>query len=310
MSYDIFSDLPHVARKLLHEPWLILPAHHLSMVEQLEAHRSQPTHLRSYASVDKKKDSKKATADAPPEGQLNPVTFYDQATGLAVLAVEGTIGKKLGWLETMCGGFDLNALEDGLSQLADLKPTAVQLYLDTPGGTVTGIAEAAAMIEDFAATVAPVHAYVDIMCCSAGQWLASGATTCCAAPSALLGSIGVYNAMFDTTARYAAAGTTVHRATSGPLKGAGIPGTRPTDRQLEAMQAEVTRLAQDFYDQMNRSQATAGRPPLDPATHFTGGTFRAGTPTGAPLVDAILPSRQNHMNMLATQYARRTRRAA
>jgi ClpP class serine protease len=262
MNYDIFSDLPHIATKLLHEPWLILPAHHLSMVEQLEAHRAQPADFRQALAAEKNKGGKKAAVEEPPEGQLNPVTFFDKNTGLAVIAVEGTIGKKLSWLETMCGGVDLNALEDGLSRLADEKPTAVQLYLDTPGGTVTGVAEAAAMIEEFAANVAPVHAYVDIMCCSAGEWLASGATSRCAAGSALLGSIGVYNAMFDQSARYAQQGVTVHLKTSGPLKGAGFPGTRPTDRQLEAMQAEVDRLAQDFYGQMNRRQKAAGRPAL------------------------------------------------
>lgn len=302
MSYDIFSDLPHIATKLLHEPWLILPSHHYSMVEQLEAHRSQPADLRQ--SIDKKKDTKK-TPDPTPEGQLNNVTFYDQTTGLGIIAVEGTIGKKLGFLETMCGGFDLNALEDGLHQLAAQKPTAVQLYLDTPGGTVTGVAEAAAMIEDFATNIAPVHAYVDIMCCSAGEWLASAATTRAAAPSALLGSIGVYNAMFDQSARYAAQGVTVHLAASGPLKGAGFPGVRPTDKQLEAMKAEVDRLAQDFYDQMSRRQSAMGRPSLDPAIHFTGGTFRANTPAGTALADALIPNRAAHFSMLAHTYARK-----
>ena len=301
MSYDPFSDLPHIATKLLHEPWLIYPAHHLSMVEQLEAYRSQPLEARR-AAVEKKSDSKKAAAPTLPEGQINNVTFYDKASGIAIIAIEGTIGKKLGMLETLCGGFDLNALEDGLTQLAALQPTAVQLYLDTPGGTVTGITEAAAMIEQFSATVAPVWAYVDIMCCSAGAWLASAATTMMAAPSALLGSIGVYNAMYDQSARYADMGIGVHLKSSGPLKGAGFPGTRPTDRQLEAMQQEVDRLAQDFFSQMQRSQKAARRPALDPAIHFTGGTFRASSAAGSALVDAVIPNRALHLSLLAHQY--------
>ena len=166
-------------------------------------------------------------------------------------------------------------------------------------------AEHVQVVEEFAGMVAPVHAYVDVMCCSAGEWLASGATSRCAAGSALLGSIGVYNAMFDQSARYAEMGVTVHLKSSGPLKGAGYPGTRPTDRQLEAMQSEVDRLAQDFYEQMNRRQKASGRPDLEPATHFSGGTFRAGTPAGAALVDAIIPNRGAHLRMLAMQHARK-----
>lgn len=301
-EYNIFSDLPHIAAKLMHEPWLILPSVHLSMVEQLEAHRALPPAMRQEKMAAREK---KPVEEEKPEGWVNRITTFDKASGLAFINVEGVIGKKLGWFESMCGGFDLNALEDGLEKLADLRPSAVQLYLDTPGGTVTGVAEAAAAIEEFSGMVAPVHAYVDIMCCSAGEWLAAGATSRCAAGSALLGSIGVYNAMFDQSARYAEQGVTVHLKSSGPLKGAGYPGTRPTDRQLEAMQDEVNRLAGQFFGQMTRRQSAMGRAALDPATHFTGGTFRADTPGGAALVDAIVPSRRAHMSQIATQYSRR-----
>ena len=170
MSYDIFTDLPRIGAVLLHEPWLILPSVHQTMVEQLESYRSNPAASVRLAGG-KKQDEEK------PEGYVNRLTTFDKASGIAMINVEGVIGKKLGWLDTMCGGVDLNELEDGLEKLADLKPSAVQLYLDTPGGTVTGVAEATAALEEFAANVAPVHAYTDIMCCSAGEWLASGATS-------------------------------------------------------------------------------------------------------------------------------------
>ncbi len=305
-EYNIFSDLPHISAKLFDEPWLILPSMHRSMVAQLEAHRTLPPEMRQEKLA--ARDKKSTPAEEKPEGWVNRITTFDKESGLAFINVEGVIGKKLGWFESMCGGFDLNALEDGLEKLAELRPSAVQLYLDTPGGTVTGVAEASSAVEEFAGMVAPVHAYVDIMCCSAGEWLGAGATSRCAAGSALLGSIGVYNAMYDQSARYAEQGVTVHLKSSGPLKGAGFPGTRPTDRQLEAMQEEVDRLAGQFFGQMTRRQSAMGRAALDPGTHFTGGTFRADTPGGRALVDAIVPSRRAHMSQIAAQYARRPAR--
>ena len=299
MPYNIFSDLPRIAAALHDEPWLILPSHHRSMVEQIAAHRSQPQAYRPGRSS--------SQDEAPPVGYVNAITSYDKASGLAVIDVKGAIGKGLSSMATSCGGFDLNTLEDGLARLADIKPRAVQMYFNTPGGTVTGIEEASAAIEEFSMMTAPIHAYSDALCCSAGEWLAASASSRTAAPSTILGSIGVYSARFDESAMYAKEGVKVHLIASGPDKGAGYPGTEISADHLAKTREEVMALAGEFFAHMSHRQALLGRAPLDPAVHFTGATFRAKSPAGALLHDGLVPSRQAHLRQLAALYTPRRR---
>lgn len=301
MNYNIFSDLPRIAAALMCEPWLIVPEHHRSMVDQIAAHRSQPQGARhSDRSWDR---------SDPPEGYINRITSYDKASGIGMIDIKGVIGKGLSQMAMDCGGFDLNLVDEGLSKLAALKPSAVQLYLNTPGGSVTGVEETAAAIEEFAGTTAPVHAYVDSMCCSAGEWLASGATSLMAAPSAVLGSIGVYSAMVDSSEHYRKEGFQVHLLASAPDKGAGYPGTVVTQGQLDAARAQVMEIAEDFFSQMARRQP-AGRAALVKDIHFSGRTFRAKSAEGAALHDGLLRDRASHLGALVRTHGRTSKSAA
>lgn len=287
MDYHLFSDLPRIGAALLSSPWLILPGHHRSMVEQLEAHRSGKP--RAAPVVVHGDDWE---AEAEPEYGL-----YDPVTRVGLLEIKGVIGKGLSRLSMACGGVCLDQVENALDGLRAHRPRAVQLYLNTPGGTVTGVEEFRQALQDFAAKVCPVHAFSDVMCCSAGEWIAAGATTHHAAGSSVLGSIGVYHPLIDETLRYAQDGVKVHLVNSGPDKGAGYPGTPITSGHIAKARLEVDAIGADFFGAMAKRWKR-----LQPAVHFTGETFRAKSLEGRALHDGILPSRRHHLTWMLKQH--------
>lgn len=300
MSYDVFSDLPRIAAALA-EPWMIMPTHHRLLVEQLVAYREE--RLVNGNNGIRVAMPREPLKEERPEGYVNRITSFDEASGMAVMEVSGVMGKGLSNLAMMCGGVDMNLVHDGLHQLAGLKPVAVQLYLNTPGGSVMGTQEAATMVEEFAENVAPVHAYIDRMSASGGAFLGSGASSIMAAPSAIVGSIGVYDVFMDQTQRLIQEGVKPVVFTSGVLKGAGADGTL-TPAQAAERQRTVLEMAEMFYAQMQRRQPES-RGKLDPAVHFTGGHWQAQSAQGRALVDGLVLDRQMHLGMMMERYGRR-----
>lgn len=76
-------------------------------------------------------------------------------------------------------------------------PTVEQvlLVLDSPGGTVQGIAEAAEALIEFRQAKS-VTAFTDSVCTSGAYWLASLCNGIVATPSAIVGSIGVVSSVY------------------------------------------------------------------------------------------------------------------
>lgn len=307
MNYDIFSDLPHIASALLNEPWMILPSHHRSMVEQLMAHRAALATAPGAITLGSA-SRKPLQQEDPPEGYVNAITSFDKESRLGIIEINGVMGKGLSTLATLCGGVDMNALHDGLDKLSSLGPVAVELYLSTPGGSVNGMQEATSALEEFAASI-PVHGFTDKMCCSAGAFLATGVSTLLAAPTASLGSIGIYSAFLDTSGAYAADGKKLLTFTSGPLKGMGSPGTALTPLQMTEMQRGVDEMAAIFFAQMQRRQPE-NRAALDPTIHFTGGHWQAQSAAGSALHDGLMRDRATHLRHLVSAYAPAKRRSA
>jgi signal peptide peptidase SppA len=115
--------------------------------------------------------------------------------------------------------------------------------ISSPGGTVTGVEEAAlALSRSSKKTVA----YTETEAASAAYWIGSSADRFVATPSATVGSIGVYMAIPDYSKAFEAAGVRMDVIKSGTLKGAGIPGTSLSDAQRADLQAQVEAIHADF----------------------------------------------------------------
>lgn len=111
--------------------------------------------------------------------------------GVAVIPVRGVIGPRLNMLSEMSGGTSFEALTNTVNDAAaDKDIETIVLDIDSPGGTVAGATE-------FAYTLMGIRAKKTVIAQgqftvgSAAYWAASAATKIYAAPSAMIGSIGV-----------------------------------------------------------------------------------------------------------------------
>lgn len=159
----------------------------------------------------------------------------------------------------------------------------ILLVIDSPGGMLAGTQELA---DDIAAAAQAkvLHAHCDDLCASAGYWAASQASFITANRSADVGSIGVYAVVEDLSEAADMAGVKVHVLSSGPLKGAGVPGTEITEELLGEVQASVMEAHGHFQDAIRSGRELDGDA-LEAVS--TGGTFGAAQAKRMGLLDAV-----------------------
>lgn len=248
---NIFARLPRIANAVFCEPWLIQPEfHQLTMTPQLLAAVENPARFHS-SDEDGPRDPHarqrelNATLCAvdqcqwliPPEEKRACVAYNIDENRLAQIYVNGVIGKALGSFEMECGGVCVDQITAALEHLAEYSPSNLAMHYNSPGGTVTGTQECADAISAFSESVAPVHAFTDSMCASAAYWMACAADSFTAAPTAIVGSIGVYCALVDSSQYYQKEGLFVRLISSGVIKGQGTPGV-PLSEEYIAMRRE------------------------------------------------------------------------
>lgn len=123
--------------------------------------------------------------------------------GVATIEVVGPIVRRSDLFSQVSGMTSIDTLaKDFGAAMDDRAVKAIVLAIDSPGGEVTGVAEFADMIRTASSPAAPgggkpVVAYVSGMAASAGYWLASAAARVVCDSTALLGSIGVVQAVRD-----------------------------------------------------------------------------------------------------------------
>ena len=185
-------------------------------------------------------------AEASQEKQWRQSRVFQKVGSVAVVSIEGVIDKRVSSMDLDCyGGCDLADVDDALSQAAAPDIKSVLLYVNTPGGSVTGTPETAARVAALA-KMKPVEAYVDVMACSAGYYIASQASRIVATPSAVLGSIGVYMAILDMSRALEMEGIAVQMIKAGKWKDSGSPYRALTDEERERMQVSVSRMHAQF----------------------------------------------------------------
>ncbi len=162
--------------------------------------------------------------------------------GIAVIDVVGSLMKQ----ESSASSSTSTAMLRGTIRKASADPEVkgIMLRVDSPGGTVAGTQDLA---DDIAAAAArkPMAAYVEDLCASAAYWLASQCPTI-SANKGLVGSIGTYMTVYDTSGAAAMEGVKAYVVRAGKMKGAGTPGTEVTPEQLADWQRIVDALNNDF----------------------------------------------------------------
>lgn len=176
-----------------------------------------------------------ATRAAAPSIVGGP-SFQVTAEGIAVVSIDGMMTKGTSKYE---GTTSTAATRRALRAAAEREDVrAILLRVSSPGGYVDGTADLAADVARIAGEL-PVEAYIEDIGASAAYWVASQAAKVWANPTAVIGSIGTFQVLWDESKAFDAAGIKVHVLSTGPLKGAGQQGTEITPEILKAEQTIV-----------------------------------------------------------------------
>lgn len=160
-------------------------------------------------------------------------------TGIAVVPVMGALSRRgtpitdwLGWATYEGLAAELRGLT------ADATVGTIVLHIDSPGGTVYGVEDAAQAVAE-AAKKKAVIAFADGLMASAAYWIGSQATEIVATPDSDIGSIGVLAMHVDESQALAQAGLAPTLVTAGAHKAEGSPFAPLSEADRAAIQARV-----------------------------------------------------------------------
>jgi signal peptide peptidase SppA len=203
---------------------------------------------------------------------------------LAIVPISGVLARKPDIYELAFFGFeDMLEIDRMLREVtSDPNISGVLLDIDSPGGFVNGTPELGDLVARLA-KIKPVVSHTSGMAASAAYWIAAQAPTVIASRSAIVGSIGVYAALYDLAAYYAEMGVKVEVFTNkeATFKAAGLPGTSLSDEQRAHFQARVQRDFTEFKAAVN-----GPRPQVGPDA-MRGQTFNGIEAKKLGLVDGI-----------------------
>lgn len=165
--------------------------------------------------------------------------------GIAVINLVGPLMKFVGSMQA--GTSTIAARRAIRNAAADESVLGILLRIDSPGGTVAGTQDLASDVS-FAAKKKPVHAYIEDLGASAAYWIASQASVISANATGLIGSIGTFAVVEDSSQAAAAEGIKVHVVRAGDFKGSGVPGTPVPEGYLLELQRVVNELNQHFLE--------------------------------------------------------------
>jgi signal peptide peptidase SppA len=166
--------------------------------------------------------------------------------GVARVPLKGVLAPMGGLFAMLFGDMNpLDSFRQGMREaMADPDVGAVVIEVDSPGGVVDGIPEAAAELRDLRSkTGKPVVASVNTLAASAAYWIASQADEISVTPSGAAGSIGVYATHRDLSGAMELMGVKATLISAGKYKVDGNPFEPLSDSAREAIQADVD----DFY---------------------------------------------------------------
>lgn len=241
-------------------------------------------------------DAGPADAPAAPLAPLYTMT----TAGVAVVGITGPMMK--GWSKyAECD--TLRVREAVRAATASKDVQAILLVIDSPGGSADGTLELA---NDVAAArrAKPVHAFVDDCCASAAYWVASQAERISVNAVGLVGSIGTYCVVYDSSKAAEMEGVRVHVVSTGEHKGAQVPGTPVTPALLSDTQRIVDGFNAEFLAAVGRGRPALSGDALKAVA--TGQVWMGASAVTLGLADAVGTMQEAH-DAVAAEASRRAR---
>lgn len=155
----------------------------------------------------------------------------------------------------------------------------IALYVDSPGGTADGTDE---LFDAITASNKPIRAYANYAA-SAAYWAAAGAESITVPKMGLVGSIGAYMILTDTSGAMEMDGIKTYLVSSGGVKGHGADG-KVTPELLEEAQ-KIVNFSDSFFSEAVR--AGRGLNEEEEAAVHTGQMFTPQEALAAGLIDGI-----------------------
>jgi signal peptide peptidase SppA len=183
-------------------------------------------------------------AKAHPPAGYDPTARIERPTpkpsgGIAVVPIMGALSRRGDFFTDILGWATYEGLAATMAELAaDRSIAQIVLRVDSPGGTVFGVEDAAQAVAD-AAKRKPVIAIADGLMASAAYWVASGATEIVATPGSELGSIGVIAVHTDISGALERDGVKATEIKAGKHKGEGSPLRPLSDEDRAALEERI-----------------------------------------------------------------------
>lgn len=183
------DDLNRLLAAIRAQPWAIMPEY-LAAIEAIALRAFEAGALADVA-ADGHQDrlAQSLEAVAAVGLRLEGSMMATQRDGAAVVPVLGPIFPRANMMNSSAGGTSLaNVMHDLRAAEATASVERIVMLYDSPGGVVSGLAEAAEGIRSLSK---PVTAFVTGSAASAAYWLASQAGEIVMDASAMVGSLGV-----------------------------------------------------------------------------------------------------------------------
>lgn len=210
--------------------------------------------------------------------------------GIAIVALKGVISPRLSDEMDVSGPGGTSA--EGFAKrfqaaLSDPRVGGVIIDVDSPGGAVFGVPEAAEAVLAARGGDKPVVAVASPWAASAAYWIASAASEFVVTPSGEVGSIGVYTWHEDLSKALADAGVaiTLVKADTSPHKAERHEAFPLADEAREHLQASVDRYGREFVAAVAKARGVKA---ADVVAKFGGGRMVAASDAlAAGMVDRI-----------------------
>lgn len=176
------------------------------------------------------------------------IPFLPKPVIVPVIRLSGTIG-----------GGTRSLSDESLAPLIEkafrMKPAAVALQVNSPGGSAVQSSLIAARIRRLADEKnIPVHAFVEDVAASGGYWLTCAADDIWVDPSSIVGSIGVIFASFGFPELMARQGVERRVVTAGKSKSFADPFLPQKAEDVERLKALQGPIHQAFIDHVKHSR--------------------------------------------------------
>ena len=236
------TNLHNVLSQAASVPWAIVPDKLADIMEALT--------MRGASEAAFERDARIA-ASLP---RRAPVAAGSMHGSVAVIPLYGSIMPKANMLTEFSGGTSVAQFVQQVRAAVDNPDvSAIVLDVDSPGGAVSGVPEAADALHAMRGKK-PIVAVANTLMASAAYWLAAQADSIVASASADVGSVGVYTVHRDVSRAMANEGITHTVVKAGKHKAEGMPFEPLSAEAREEMQGRVDEAYEQFVGAISRGR--------------------------------------------------------